>query len=349
MQSHRQSPSFNGCVRTRALSGGRHHIRFVPVRGSWFVRAGPFGFHGADDVPDSAVVTRHRPIGSGLFPAFSRQHGSQRFRKSGRFLVAHHLERGQRLVFETLEHFETQFKPYHQPGLSSTDEFRHLDRDIEASPKRWRKIIESEFPERERLPQDWKSKSQLRQLCILRALRPDRVSHALCLFIEEKLGSRYVESLSVELAQVVEEMGPSTPLCFILSPGVNPLLEVEILARSKYSPISSFDNINSTLNDSGQGRTEDNGRIHLVSLGQGQEASANFLLNKSAQEGHWVILQNIHLVKKWLPTLERMLERFATTAHSEFKVFMSVQPPGPKSSNVVPQVNTFRSENLFNI
>ena len=110
MQSHRQSPSFNGCVRTRALSGGRHHIRFVPVRGSWFVRAGPFGVHGADDVPDSAVVTRHRPIGSGLFPAFSRQHGSQRFRKSGRFLVAHHLERGQRLVFETLEHFETQFK-----------------------------------------------------------------------------------------------------------------------------------------------------------------------------------------------------------------------------------------------
>ena len=103
------------------------------------------------------------------------------------------------------------------------------------------------------------------------------------------------------------------------------------------------------MNDSGQGRTEDNGRIHLVSLGQGQEASANFLLNKSAQEGHWVILQNIHLVKKWLPTLERMLERFATTAHSEFKVFMSVQPPGPKSSNVVPQVNTFKSENLFNI
>ena len=157
-------------------------------------------------------------------------------------------------------------------GLSTTDEFRHLDRDIEASPKRWRKIIESEFPERERLPQEWKAKSQLKRLCILRALRPDRLSHALCLFIEEKLGSRYVESVSVDLALCVAEMSPTTPLCFILSPGVNPLLEVEHLAKK-------------------QDRTTDNGRLHLVSLGQGQEANAEHVLEMSAREGYWVILQ----------------------------------------------------------
>jgi dynein heavy chain len=158
--------------------------------------------------------------------------------------------------------------------LSSTDEFRHLDRDIESSSKRWRKIIESEFPERERLPQDWKTRSALQRLCVLRALRPDRLSHALRLFIEEKLGSRYVESLTVELSQCVAEMSPTTPLCFILSTGVNPLLEVEQIARK-------------------MGRTADNGLLHLVSLGQGQEGNAENVLKKSSEYGHWVILQVI--------------------------------------------------------
>ena len=48
--------------------------------------------------------------------------------------------------------------------------------------------------------------------------------------------------------------------------------------------------------------------------------------------------QNIHLVKKWLPTLERLLERFGNNAHAEYRVFLSVQPPTTKASNVVPQV-----------
>ncbi len=156
--------------------------------------------------------------------------------------------------------------------MSGTDEFRHLDRDIESSAKRWRKTIESEFPEREKLPQDWKNRSALQRLCILRALRPDRLAYALRLFIEEKLGSRYVESLSVDLSQCVAEMSPTTPLCFILSTGVNPLLEIEQIARKL-------------------GRTADNGLLHLVSLGQGQEANAENVLRKSSEKGHWVVLQ----------------------------------------------------------
>ena len=157
-------------------------------------------------------------------------------------------------------------------GLSSTDEFRHLDRDMESSSKRWRKIVESEFPERERLPNVWKSRSAVQKLCILRALRPDRLSYALRLFIEEKFGSRYVESLSVELAQCIDEMSPTTPLCFILSPGVNPLSEVEQIAKK-------------------MNRTTDNGLLHVVSLGQGQEANAEVVLQRASQYGHWVILQ----------------------------------------------------------
>lgn len=38
-------------------------------------------------------------------------------------------------------------------SLASKDEFRNLDRDIETSPKRWKKIVEVECPEREKFPQ----------------------------------------------------------------------------------------------------------------------------------------------------------------------------------------------------
>ena len=37
--------------------------------------------------------------------------------------------------------------------LSSMDEFRNLDRDIENNSKRWRKFIEGEAPEKDKFPQ----------------------------------------------------------------------------------------------------------------------------------------------------------------------------------------------------
>ncbi len=59
------------------------------------------------------------------------------------------------------------------------DAFRGLDRDVEVFAKRWRKLVESECPERDRLPQDWKNKSPLQRLIIIRVFRPDRMTYAL--------------------------------------------------------------------------------------------------------------------------------------------------------------------------
>ncbi|NWY63744.1 DYH9 protein, partial [Erithacus rubecula] len=111
--------------------------------------------------------------------------------------------------------------------LSSMEEFRNLDRDIEGSAKRWKKFVESECPERERLPQEWQNKAALQRLCLLRALRPDRLPRALGDFVEEKLGSKYVVGRSLDFATTFEESGPATPMFFILSPGVDPLKDVE--------------------------------------------------------------------------------------------------------------------------
>lgn len=59
------------------------------------------------------------------------------------------------------------------------EEFRNLDRDIEGSAKRWKKFVESECPEKEKFPQEWKNKTSLQKLCMMRALRPDRMTYAL--------------------------------------------------------------------------------------------------------------------------------------------------------------------------
>ena len=104
------------------------------------------------------------------------------------------------------------------------EEFRNLDRDIEGSAKRWKKFVESECPEKEKFPQEWKNKTSLQKLCMMRALRPDRMSNAVRNFIEEKMGTKYVEGRQTLFSQSFEESGPATPIFFILSPGSFELL-----------------------------------------------------------------------------------------------------------------------------
>uniref|UniRef100_A0A8B9IAP8 Dynein axonemal heavy chain 9 n=1 Tax=Anser brachyrhynchus TaxID=132585 RepID=A0A8B9IAP8_9AVES len=203
-------------------------------------------------------------------------------------------------------------------ALSSMEEFRNLDRDIEGSAKRWKKFVESECPEKEKFPQEWKNKSALQRLCIMRAIRPDRMTYAVRDFVEEKLGSKYVVGRSLDFATSFEESGPATPMFFILSPGVDPLKDVEKQGKKL-------------------GYTFNNRNFHNVSLGQGQEVVAEQALDLAAKEGHWVILQNIHLVAKWLSSLEKKLEQHSEGSHQDFRVFISAEPAPSPDSHIIPQ------------
>ncbi|XP_067615922.1 dynein beta chain, ciliary [Eurosta solidaginis] len=203
-------------------------------------------------------------------------------------------------------------------SLSSKDEFRNLDRDIETSSKRWKKLVESEAPEKEKFPQEWKNKTALQRLCMIRALRPDRMTYALADFIAEKLGNRYVENRAMVFAKSFGEASPSTPIFFILSPGVNPLKDVEALGKV-------------------MGFAMDIDNFHNVSLGQGQEVIAEAAMDMAAKNGHWVVLQNIHLVRKWLPVLEKKLEFYAEGSHPDYRMFLSAEPASSPSAHIIPQ------------
>uniref|UniRef100_A0AAY4DTI1 Dynein, axonemal, heavy polypeptide 9 like n=1 Tax=Denticeps clupeoides TaxID=299321 RepID=A0AAY4DTI1_9TELE len=176
--------------------------------------------------------------------------------------------------------------------MSFMDEFRGLDRDIEGAPKRWKKVVESECPEKEKLPQEWKGKTSLQKLIMMRALRPDRMTYAVKNFVEEKLGVKYTEERFL--------------ICILV--------------------------IGKKL-----GFTIDLGKLHNVSLGQGQEAVAEVAMETASKEGHWVILQNIHLVAKWLGSLEKLLERCCEGSHPDYRVFMSAEPALSPQEHIIPQ------------
>ncbi|XP_033732158.1 dynein beta chain, ciliary-like [Pecten maximus] len=203
-------------------------------------------------------------------------------------------------------------------AMANMDEFRNLDRDIEGSAKRWKKFVESECPEKEKFPQEWKNKTSLQKLCMMRALRPDRMTYAVKNFVEEKMGTKYVEGRSVDFATSYEESGPGTPIFFILSPGVNPLKDVEAHGKKI-------------------GFTEDNNNFHNISLGQGQEIVAEQAMDLSAKEGHWVVLQNVHLVAKWLGTLEKKMETYSQESHENYRLYISAEPAGSPEYHIIPQ------------
>ena len=92
------------------------------------------------------------------------------------------------------------------------------------------------------------------------------------MYVEEKLGTRYVEKRSIPFEVSYQESGPATPIFFVLSPGVDPLKDVEALGKKL-------------------GFTTDSRNFHNVSLGQGQEVVAEKALGVASQEGHWVVLQ----------------------------------------------------------
>jgi len=56
---------------------------------------------------------------------------------------------------------------------------------------------------------------------------------------------------------------------------------------------------------------------------------AEKLINSAKVEGHWVSLQNCHLAKSWMGSLEQIVLNFAEeeeTIHADFRLFLTSMP-----------------------
>jgi len=95
-------------------------------------------------------------------------------------------------------------------------------------------------PETEKLPLDWKKLETMpfQKLLVIRCLRPDRITTSLDNFIRKTLpvGDDFVDCDSISsffqvLSSSYEDSTTTTPIFFILSPGANPVKDVEELCK----------------------------------------------------------------------------------------------------------------------
>jgi len=67
--------------------------------------------------------------------------------------------------------------------------------------------------------------------------------------------------------------------------------------------------------------------FHQVALGQGQDVIAHNWLDIGHKDGHWVMLQNIHLMPSFLLELEKKLDVFAQDgSNAGFRLFLTSDP-----------------------
>jgi dynein heavy chain len=192
-------------------------------------------------------------------------------------------------------------------SLKQFEAFERLPEDIVGSSKRFREWYELERPEDASLPGDWKKISEFQKLMILRALRPDRTAESLAIFVKKVMGAKYVYSEPFNLKRSFLDSTPSTPIFFILSPGVDPVKDTERLAKDYKIGFES-------------------GNFSLVSLGQGQEPVAEKAVETGYRQGTWAFLQNIHLTPKWTSTWLEKRSEDLEGSHPDFRLFLSAEP-----------------------
>ena len=69
--------------------------------------------------------------------------------------------------------------------------------------------------------------------------------------------------------------------------------------------------------------------LQSISLGQGQGAIAAVMIDAARKSGNWILLQNCHLARTFMPQLELILEDIAENSehiHSDFRLFLTSMP-----------------------
>jgi dynein heavy chain len=121
------------------------------------------------------------------------------------------------------------------------------------------------------------------------------------------MGKFYVEAPATGMDIMYKNLEPITPLVFVLSQGADPTQ-----ALIKFADEMGFGD-----------------KLNAISLGQGQGPKAEAMIINSKKEGEWVVLQNCHLAKSWMGSLEQIvlnLKLEGDTIHEDFRLFMTSMP-----------------------
>eukprot|EP00828_Plagiopyla_frontata_P006295 TRINITY_DN1271_c0_g3_i1.p1 TRINITY_DN1271_c0_g3~~TRINITY_DN1271_c0_g3_i1.p1 ORF type:complete len:1785 (-),score=242.13 TRINITY_DN1271_c0_g3_i1:82-5436(-) len=160
------------------------------------------------------------------------------------------------------------------------------------------------------LPKDWESRvNQFEKLVLIKVFKPENLMFSITKYVEENLGKFYLESPSVSISNLYDSSRNTTPIIFILSQGADPTQQLlNFATETEMSP----------------------DRFFMISLGQGQEDPAKKLILDGIEKGNWVLLQNCHLSRSFMPRLEQVLEEQIiereSNVHKDFRLFLTSMP-----------------------
>ncbi|KAK1936683.1 Dynein heavy chain 1 [Phytophthora citrophthora] len=191
-------------------------------------------------------------------------------------------------------------------ALSSLPAFETLASSMATNTPQWRKIFDSADPQVERLPLALDlSLNSFQKLCVLRCIRPDRMTEAMQNFVAEHIGRRFIEPPPFDLAGSFADSTVITPIIFVLSTGSDPAKELLVFAETMKM----------------------NRKLNSISLGQGQGPLATKMIEEAVTSGKWVLLQNCHLAISWMPQLERICDELNPDAtHRDFRLWLTSRP-----------------------
>ncbi|KAJ3039074.1 Dynein heavy chain 7, axonemal [Rhizophlyctis rosea] len=199
--------------------------------------------------------------------------------------------------------------------MSDLPAFKGLRDDLK--PVDWKAVMESSEPHETAFPGQWNQLNEFQKMLIVRALRSERIIPAVQDFVKVKLGHKFIEPPTFDLAGSFEDSNHRAPLIFILSPGVDPMAQLLKFAEDKGFAGS---------------------KCQSISLGQGQGPIAASMIREAQRGGTWVVLQNCHLAVSWLGTLEKIVEDMSTASiHKDFRLWLTSYP-SPKFPAAVLQV-----------
>ncbi|XP_013769554.1 dynein heavy chain 6, axonemal [Pundamilia nyererei] len=182
------------------------------------------------------------------------------------------------------------------------------------NPEKWKGYV-SELPsleesikEKREMKGYWNERlGSFQKLVLIKSFMEEKVVFAATEFVIVNLGKEFVENPPVDLANLYNDMSPTTPLIFILSTGSDPM-----------GAFQRFANERGCLD-----------RVEAISLGQGQGPIAEKMIHSALTSGNWVFLQNCHLAVSWMLAMEELIKTFTesdTSVHENFRLFLSSMP-----------------------
>lgn len=118
-----------------------------------------------------------------------------------------------------------------QKLITIGDEYKNLIEDLKKNEKEWKKWYDYESPEKEDLPEGYGKLTTFQILLILRIFRPDRVVNGMKRFIIDfHKTDKFVQPPTINFEKIFKASNEKSPIVFILSPGADPLSDVQNLA-----------------------------------------------------------------------------------------------------------------------